>query len=111
MHVSEGQPKTRQEGVPICNVCASEREPHVVDLVDGSYFSKEDAVVRAVTGHYRAAALNALRARALRRAARIARAAFSPVVGVMSRAGRGFGAGAKWVVSGASHGFLVTAGQ
>ena len=62
VHVSEGQPKTRQEAVPICNVCAPERKPHVVDLVDGSYHSKEDAVVRAVTGHYRAAALDALRA-------------------------------------------------
>ena len=45
VHVSEGQTKTRQEAIPICTVCASEREPHVVDLVDGSYFSKEDAVV------------------------------------------------------------------
>ena len=36
VHVSGGQPKTRQEAVPICNVCASEREPHVIDLVDGS---------------------------------------------------------------------------
>ena len=36
---------------------------------------------RAVAGHYRAAALDALRAPALRRAARVARAAFSHVIG------------------------------
>ena len=34
VHVSKGQPKTRQEAVPISIVRTSKREPHVVDLVD-----------------------------------------------------------------------------